>query len=90
LALRAAVPSHLKSVSEANGHANSHARYALSVRFHVEILDLESDAVTATEHDADDWSGALSLAWQDWDRVYPRRPSRGRVIIETASEQTDH
>jgi hypothetical protein len=51
-------------------------------------MDLESDDVIASEHAADGWSGALSLGWQEWDRVYPRRPSRGRVVIESAPAET--
>lgn len=58
------------------------------MRFHVEILDLESDDVIASEHDADDWSRALGLGWQEWDRVYQQRSSRGRVVVENAPAET--
>jgi hypothetical protein len=63
------------------------AGQALLVRFHVEIIDLESDDVIASEH-ADDWAGALGLGWHEWDRVYPRRQPRGPVVVESARAET--
>jgi hypothetical protein len=48
-------------------------------------MDLESDDVIASEHDADDWSATLGLAWQEWDRVYP---SRGRLVVKNTPAET--
>jgi hypothetical protein len=60
------------------------------VRFHVEIVDLQSDDVMASEYDADDWSNAIALAWQEWDQIYSRRPSRGRLVVEHAPADAAH